>query len=154
MGLFSDLFGEDQDAKIERWKNEMVEDLPREIDAIQNAGIDEEGDLFICVGPVVIFIDFLEEDSDTFVRIFSILGQMPQENLLPFYRHLLELNASWPATCRIGMDDDRVVLTATLDMEDLADTTFYSCVGQTMSLAQALDEDLVKEFGMTRWLQE
>jgi hypothetical protein len=98
-------------------------------------------------GSAVIYIFVQEaEGGGVYLRVVSPLVYLPKENLIAFYRKLLDINNDL-VNCALATDKDVVLLvvqrpTLGLDQEELDDVV--SLLAQT---ADSLDNELNKEFG-------
>jgi len=150
MGIFQEIFAEDTEDKIERWRQHLVENVPEALGQGCSAGLttDSDSNTYVAIkfGSALILVDFVACDEDDEIRV-----HMPQDGLLPFYRYLLEWNIDARLTCRVGMENDVAMLFSTLDMDGITDKTFLSCLGEILDYADELAEFLVNEFGAGRW---
>lgn len=153
MGLFSTLFGETPEKKIARWKGELLEALPSllsEGDAFDLS--EDQTEVVVRSGSAHTFIGFgIDEEDQVYLIIYSPLVFMPQDNLLPFYRKLLDPNNDEALLGRLAMAGNMVVLRCALPVNGLSDETFGHCVGEMMAEADFLDDLLIEEFGVKRF---
>ena len=153
MGLFSTLFGETPEKKIARWREELLEGLPSLLSEGDDFGLSEDQtEVIVRNGSAHIFIGFgADEDEEVYLIIHSPLVLMPRDNLLPFYRKLLDLNNAETLLGRLAMAGDIVVLRCALPVDGLSDETFGGCIGEMMAEADFLDDILIDEFGVKRF---
>ena len=153
MGFFSDIFSDSPEEKIDRWRNELVEALPRILKEEDGFEVDDDGSVNVKIGSVYVFVEFaiVEEENEGLVVIYSPLVIMPKENLLPFYRKLLDLNNNYFQFGSLSMRDNIAVLTRTIPVEGLEESAFLHNVGQICDEADFLDDELINEFGVKRF---
>lgn len=97
-------------------------------------------------GSATIFIHIVEYENLVTLRVYSPILRLPRENMLPFYRRLLEINMQLLSVA-FGVYEDKVALIserpiAGLDLEEVAAT-----VNHLSQVADDLDDALAKEFG-------
>lgn len=98
-------------------------------------------------GSAIIYIFVQEsEKGGVYLRVVSPIVYLPKENLIAFYRKMLDINNDL-VNCALATDKDVVLLvsqrpTLGLDQEELDD--IVSTLAQT---ADGLDHELNKEFG-------
>jgi len=155
MRLFSRVLGETTEKKMERWQQELLKMLPRvlsEEDAFNL--IEEESVIVIRRGSAHVFVAFGvnedNEDNDSYVVIYSPLVVLPRENLLPFYRKLLDLNNREGLLGRLATEGNEIILRSTIPMEGLSEKSFYTYVFTLMEEADILDDQLIGEFHTKR----
>lgn len=146
MGIFSGLFSASTEAKLARWHTELMETLPSLLDS-EDTIEPVEGGIRIQHGSVALIIKFIidGEDGEAYVMITSPLVFLPKDNLLAFYRKLLDLNSA----LMIGSlsTDDKVVLlrrvipVGGLDEKGLQQSVVWMCYE-----ADKLVDDLNSEF--------
>ncbi len=73
--------------------------------------------------------------------------KLPPDNLLAFYRRLLELNLKGRGHFAIGVTYDIVAVCATRAIEGLADGGFIDVTAEVGQAADFLDDYLHEEFG-------
>ena len=152
MGLFSTLFGEAPEKKIARWREDLLEALPSLLSEGDGFGLSEDQtEVIVRSGSAHIFIGFrIDEEDEVYLVIYSPLVFMPRDNLLPFYRKLLDLNNAETLLGRLAMAGDIVFLRCALPVDGLSDEIFGHCVGEMMAEADFLDDTLIEEFGVKR----
>jgi hypothetical protein len=152
MGFFSDLFSDDPIEKLTAWRDELVKVLPDILDEEDDFVVDEDGDVQILKGSARVFVEFIvDEDGQGFVVIGSPLVHLPKENLLPFYRRLLDLNSDPLRFGALATREDFVVLTRTIPINGLEEEAFLFNVHVLCLEADDLDDALINEFDAPRF---
>jgi hypothetical protein len=83
-----------------------------------------------------------------YLRIFSPLMQLPQNNLLAFYRHLLELNdTKLGVKLSIMPDSNWVYATYERDIRGIDYHEVSTCIADLEWWADKLDDELKAQFG-------
>lgn len=80
------------------------------------------------------------------VEVGSVIMKLPQENFLPLYRRILELNASGVG-CYFGIRKDLVMLLSTRELTGLDYVELKTMVDDVRIYADYWDDILIKEFG-------
>ena len=107
----------------------------------------EEGFIFQS-GSAAILVGFtVDEDGDPHIAIHSPIVKLPSDNLLAFYRRLLEINWELYGRVTIGVGHDTVVVCAIRDIEGLNEIGLAKITGMVGDVADALDDALHEEFG-------
>ena len=152
MRLLSDLFGGTTEKKLGRWKQELLKALPRVLSEEDNFDLsDDKSAIVIRRGSAHVLVDFVvNEDDDAYVVIYSPLVVLPRENLLPFYRKLLDLNNEEQLLGRLATEGNEIILRSTIPMEGLSEKAFCSYVFTLMEEADILDDQLIEEFRTRR----
>ncbi len=156
MGFLSDLFseiGDTDDEKLLKWREELLEILPALLDDEEDDfGIDDDGDVIIRKGSAHVWVEFgIDDDLDGWVVIHSPLVRLPDDNLLPFYRKLLDLNNDPSQFGALSTNRDIVVLRRTIPVNGLDAEAFIFNVSVLCAEADALDDVLMEEFGAPRF---
>jgi hypothetical protein len=112
----------------------------------------EEGKYWsLCKGSADVFISLFVlgegEDAEWYVEFSSPVMKLPSDNLLPFYRRLLEENAKWVAT-RFSLRDDTVWLDTTRELSGIDYDECYRSLTRIGEVADQLDDELRTEFGV------
>ena len=84
------------------------------------------------------------------LRLTCPLLYMPSEELLPFYRKLLDVNNSLPGAA-LALDRDIVCLVAQQSLDGLAPAAVEVALARTFKEAEALGELLMREFPNARF---
>jgi hypothetical protein len=135
---------------LEAWRQELWEALPGIFsDEEDRYGINDEGNVAIKKGGATLFVDFgLDEENDVgWVLAYSPLVHLPEEDLLPFYRKLLDINYDESVVGRLSTHDDTVFLAKSLTTEGCSVRAFILMVAELAGEADGIAEYLVKEFG-------
>lgn len=152
MSIFSRVFSDKAEKKINKWRNELIELLPNMLEDEDDFGVDDEGDLHILKGSAHVFVDFgVDDDGDGWVTIHSPLVRLPKENLLPFYRRLLDLNNEPFLFGSLSTTGDIVVLTRTIPVDGLEEDAFVYNVQKLCFEADDIDDLLITEFEAPRF---
>lgn len=97
-------------------------------------------------GSAFIYI-FLSEFKDlSTIRLVSPILFLPKENLLPFYRRLLEINISL-LNCALAIDKDVVVLVNERSLVGLDPEELDQNLNTFAAYADLLDNELANQFG-------
>lgn len=97
---------------------------------------------------VMVFLNPARDDKeDNYLRVVSPIVRLPTENLLPFYRRLLELNAKDLYGVAFGIINEDVVLVAERGTKDLDRGEVDDMLRNIGAAADHYDDKLVKEFG-------
>jgi hypothetical protein len=90
-------------------------------------------------------------DEEMVLQVRSLIAQMPQENLLPFYRRLLELNAEELRTVAFGISGQYVVLSAERPTADLDTSELLDMIWTVANYGELCAAQLKEEFGCPDW---
>ena len=155
MGLFSSIrfrFGKSNDAKIGRWLVKTIELLPAILNDEDTFTVSEdESEVLIQRGSARTYVSFIvDEENDPWVIFYSPLVFLPKDNLLPFYRALLDLNYEMMPG-RLATHENFALLKYEILVEHLSDQLFRSMLYSMTRAADYLDDRLIKEFGVRRW---
>ncbi len=112
---------------------------------------DEAGWRYFNLGSVEGRAGAIEVEGNIFLRVETLIMPMPsdKELILPLMRELLELNASMSGPARLGIKDDRVYTALLYPVKALHDDDYASMIHWTMTLADQLDDGLIKKYGGT-----
>jgi hypothetical protein len=126
--------------------NQVISKLGLKPDECYNA----EGKYWsLCKGSADVFVTLFVlgegADAEWYVEFSSPVMKIPSENLLPFYRRLLEENAKWVAT-RFSVREDTVWLDTTRELSGMDYDECYRSLTRIGEAADALDDDLKTEF--------
>ena len=92
-------------------------------------------------------INFSSGSSPDYLRVFSPLLQAPQNNLLQFYRHLLELNDSkLGVKLTVMPNSDWVYATYERDLKGMDYNELSTCIADLEWWADKLDDELKEQF--------
>ncbi len=97
-------------------------------------------------GSALIYIFVNEYSNMNTVRIVAPILRLPSENLLPFYRRLLELNFTI-ANCAFAIDKDVVVLMKERAVSGLDSAELSLDMDLLSDQANLFDDKLSHEFG-------
>ena len=129
---------------------EIIHKVVSELGLDPDECYDAEGKYWsLCKGSADVFITLFVlgegDDAEWYVEFSSPVMNIPSENLLPFYRRLLEENAKWVAT-RFSLRDDTVWLDTTRELAGMDYDECYRSLTRIGEVADALDDDLKTEF--------
>ena len=97
-----------------------------------------------------LFINLSDHDGLAIMRITSPILFMPPEDLLPFYRRILELNAQAPGIS-LGMERDVVCVYAQQVLDGITSSTVNMLMDATFKALEILPEMIIYEFQSTRF---
>ena len=158
MGLLNAIFGRDDPPE------EVIQDCKFKIRGMLEAFNLNEGEewhetedgFLYQVGSAVIFNHLaVDEHGDSFVILNSPIVKLPPDNLLAFYRRLLELNFEGSGQAAVGVDHDTVHICATRDVDGLG-SELAEVIIAVGNMADNLDDYLHDEFGapLVDWEEE
>lgn len=124
----------------------VVRDLGVDPDGCYNA----EGNYWsLCKGSADVYISLFtigdEKEKEWYVEFSSPVMKLPSENLLTFYRRLLEENAKYIAV-RFSVREDTVWLDITRELAGLDENECRRSLTRIGETADNLDDELMKEF--------
>ena len=150
MGILNAILGRDDPPE------EVIRDCKSQIRIMLKAfdlkegeewGETEDGFIFQS-GSAVILIEFVVyEDQTSYVILHSPIVKLPPDNLLAFYRHLLELNDDIAGQVSIGVDHDVVSVVAGRAIEGLTEEGLAGIMLAIGGIADDLDDYLHEKFG-------
>jgi hypothetical protein len=152
MGLFN-IFSTTPEKQLEEWRNVLVEALPKVLEGDDAFWLSEDDeDVIIKKGSAHVFVSFLlDEDGDGYVQINAPLVRLPKENLLPFYRRLLDLNGMFLASGAFATEGNLIVLRHVLPIKGVDEEGFGLAVFALCNQADEVDDLLVNEFAAPRF---
>lgn len=103
-------------------------------------------------GSASVYILLNEDKNGSSIRIISPVLYLPQENLVAFYRRLLELNSTL-RECAFAVAKDTVILVFERGTVDLSAAELENNVQWLSYVADTLDDTLAKEFGCKLYLE-
>ena len=98
-------------------------------------------------GSAVIIIQFVVDDKISYVSLHSPIVKLPPDNLLAFYRRLLELNYDIGGQASVGVYHDMVSVGAVRAIEGLTEEGLAYVMLEVGGMADNLDDYLHDEFG-------
>ena len=150
MGLINAILGRDDPPEevIENCKVD-IKVMFSEVDLKEGeAWIETEYGFLFGRGSAVIEVHFVtEEDGTPYVVFYSPIVQLPLNNLLAFYRRLLELNFDLGGQVAVGVDHDTVSVSASRAIAGLTEEGLVEVMGVVSGVADDLDDHLHEEFG-------
>ncbi len=150
MGLINAILGRDDPPEevIENCKVD-IKVMFSEVDLKEGeAWIETEYGFLFERGSAKIEVHFvIDEDGIPYVVFYSPIVYLPPNNLLAFYRHLLELNFDLDGQVAVGVAHDTVSVRASHAIAGLTEEGLVEVMGVVSGVADDLDDHLHKEFG-------
>ncbi len=97
------------------------------------------------IGIAQIFLYLIKDENKFYIKIISPLTYLPKNNILPFYRKLLEENLLLN-DLSIGVDKNIAVLFCIKNIEDIDYETLKKLVENIAETHSQMTEKLVEEF--------
>jgi hypothetical protein len=97
-------------------------------------------------GSAAIEVYLAQQDNDGYLQVLAPILHLPMTNLLPLYRHLLELNLQLTAAA-LGVYLDVVYVFSERPLEGLDAVEANKLIIQVAEYADELDDRLIAEFG-------
>ncbi len=112
---------------------------------------DEAGWRYFTLGSAEGRAGAIEVEGNIFLRVEALVMPMPsdKELILPLMRELLTLNVSMSGPARLGIKDDQVYTALLYPVKALHDDDYATMIHWTMTLADQLDDGLIKKYGGT-----
>ncbi len=112
---------------------------------------DEAGWRYFTLGSAEGRAGAIEMEGNIFLRVEALVMPMPsdKELILPLMRELLALNVSMSGPARLGIKDDQVCAAVLYPVKALHDDDYATLIHWTMTLADQLDDGLIKKYGGT-----
>lgn len=88
-----------------------------------------------------------EDGSGGMLQVRSLVACLPETNVLPLYRKLLELNGEELIGASFGVSGHYVLLYASRNTKDLDKSEVEQMIHTVAMLADVYDDQLVEEFG-------
>ena len=90
-------------------------------------------------------------DNGLFLRVEALVMAMPsdKELILPLMRELLNINIELSGPVRLGIEGDNVYAALLYPVKALKDEQYPDMIHWTMSLADQIDDGLIKKYGGT-----
>ena len=107
---------------------------------------DDDGSLIFCRGSAIIHIFFYEEADVPFVNFLAPIVKLPPQNLLPFYRRLLELNFQLCGAVSLGVNEDVIFVCMQSSIEGLTEIGLAEIIETIGVQVDELDDLLHEEF--------
>jgi len=155
MGFLKSIFGETTEKKTERWKTELKEILEQVLENEDCEFAEDDSTLILRVGDVFLQIDFEFTDEDKeencydHVSITCPLVYLPDKNILPFYRKLLDLNAELYGT--LSTEGNTVCLSRVTAIESLTKEEVGIDVIEILGELETVASLLIDEFQVQRY---
>lgn len=150
MGLFSDK----QESNLKNTQK-MIESVIKEL------GLDPERTKIegkdtnrvgwaLMRGSAAVYVFLQQQENANFLQVVSPVMKLPDQNLLPLYRRLLELNAEKLCGAAFGVKGEDVVLTTDRETTDIDRSEVQAMITMVGQYADHFDDELVAEFGGVR----
>jgi hypothetical protein len=97
-------------------------------------------------GSAIIEVYVAEQEGEGYLQVLSPILHLPDQNLLPLYRRLLELNLQL-TNASIGLYLDVVYIFNERPLQGLDSVEANHIITQLAGYADELDNDLLHEFG-------
>lgn len=97
-------------------------------------------------GSAAIEVYLAQQETDGYLQALAPIIHLPMTNLLPLYRHLLELNLQLTSAA-LGVYLDVVYVFSERPVEGLDAVEANKLISQVAEYADELDDRLVNEFG-------
>lgn len=94
-------------------------------------------------------VGFFSYNKTDYYYVASSIVKLPQENLLPFYRRLLELNDFYIGS-KLSIKGDQVWLLGQRECEGMDIGEAKRMIDNVRIVADDLDDRLIQEFGATK----
>jgi Putative bacterial sensory transduction regulator len=148
------LFGDKQESNLKSCQK-MIESVIKEL-GLDPDGSKLEGDdpkrtgWALKRGSAAVYVFLQQGDDANFLQVVSPVMKLPDQNLLPLYRRLLELNAEKLCGVAFGIKGEDVVLTTDRDTTDIDRSEVQAMITLVGQYADHFDDELVAEFGGVR----
>ncbi len=103
-------------------------------------------------GSAVIEVYLSEQEGEGFLQVLSPIMHIPVSNVLPLYRHLLELNLQLTSAA-MGVYNDVVYVFYERPLQGLDANEANDIIAKVAGYADDLDNQLVEEFGGRLYMQ-
>ncbi|MEL6152311.1 MAG: YbjN domain-containing protein [Chloroflexota bacterium] len=103
-------------------------------------------------GSAVIEVYLSEQSGEGFLQVLSPIMHIPTANVLPLYRHLLELNLQLTSAA-MGVYNDVVYVFYERPLQGLDASEANDIISKVAGYADDLDNQLVDEFGGRLYMQ-
>jgi len=112
---------------------------------------DEHGWRFFQLGSANGRAGVVKSEEDLFLRVEASVMPLPSDKdlILPLMREVLELNLTIPSEGKIGIMDETVFVAVTRRIEELHEDDVALCIHSVMSIADSIDDILIKKYGGT-----
>jgi hypothetical protein len=100
---------------------------------------------------LIIAVSIGEDDDDGWFSVSSLLVFLPEGDLLPLYRRLLELNANRLCGASLGADKDVVLIRGDRRLKGMDAHEAEEIVQRVRLYADQIDDELHEEFGAPFW---
>lgn len=97
-------------------------------------------------GSAAIEVYLVQQEAEGYLQLLAPIMHLPMTNLLPLYRHLLELNLQLTAAA-LGVYRDVAYVFSERPLEGLDAVEANKLINQLAEYADELDDRLVNEFG-------
>ncbi len=138
-------------ADLKKQAEEMIDAFMVKVGYNPPDRTDEAGWRYFTLGSAGGRAGALVVEGNVFLRVEALVMAMPsdKELILPLMRELLALNVSLSGPARLGIRDDQVYMTLLYPVKALHDDDYATMIHWTMTLADQLDDGLIKKYGGT-----
>jgi len=112
---------------------------------------DEAGWRYFTLGSADGRAGIVQLDNSLFLRVEALVMAMPSDKdlILPLMRELLNINIELSGPVRLGIEGDNVYATLLFPVKGLTDEQYPDLIHWTMSLADQVDDGMIKKYGGT-----
>ncbi len=138
-------------ATLKKHAEEMIDAFMVKVGYNPAERTDEAGWRYFTLGSAEGRAGAIEVDGNIFLRVEALVMPMPadKELILPLMRELLEINMSMSGPSRLGIKEDQVYTAVLYPVKALPDDDYATLIHWTMTLADQLDDGLIKKYGGT-----
>ena len=138
--------------EMRRMALEIIDDFMRHVGIEDPSKLtDEEGRRYFACGSARGIAGIVEMEDELFLRVQAHMMPLPsdKELILPLMRELLAANYSLPGMAKLAMTDSDVFACVMLSLNNITSVVFFQAIGSAMSMADYLDDILIKKYGGT-----
>jgi hypothetical protein len=112
---------------------------------------DEHGWRYFTLGTADGRAGIVQLETDLYLRVEALVMAMPSDKdlILPLMRELLNINIDLSGPTRLGIEGDNVYASLLYPVKALKDEDYSNMIHWSLSLADRLDDDLIKKYGGT-----
>jgi hypothetical protein len=104
---------------------------------------------FLVQGSTRFEVGFFNYNNKDYFYVASPIVKLPEENLLPFYRRLLELNDFYIGV-KLSVRANQVWMLGQRECDGMGKSEAKTIIDDVRLLADDLDDKLINEFGATK----
>jgi hypothetical protein len=148
------LFGDKQESNLKTCQK-MVEAVVRELGLDPVASrleTTEPGRIAwgLRCGSAAVYVFLQPGEQENYIQVVSPVMKIPESNILPLYRRLLELNAETLSGVAFGVKGEDIVLSIDRTTTDIDRSEVASMITLIGEYSDRYDDELVSEFGGVR----